>query len=361
MITETNPFRGAWIWLRRTTDISPERARELGLAGVVIPAQTERGPVNRGPSWRSWCATFRRLGGQVAVMDWLPPPDRIPTWLVDLAAFARGEIGAVALMVDAEPDAGWRDAPITQVRRYALEFHRVARDCELRVAVTDYGSGGIGQQRLRILLGDDGISVPQSYDPSDPDGSDPKVSHARSLAYWEGAGATPERTVQGLGIWLRSERRHRTEAELEGHTKGIPEGVPAVCGWYGTTSDATEVLERSIPILASWAAERDASRSPAGAPPALRNTEPAPADEPDPPRPPRAGVALLEAEHVGQFFRHAHLPPALAAVSAPFAALAEQLVRDLPANPQRELALQRLLESKDAAVRARLASSKVPE
>ena len=51
----------------------------------------------------------------------------------------------------------------------------------------------------------------------------------------------------------------------------------------------------------------------------------------------------------------APLPAHLAAVSAPFALLAEQIVSTLPRNPERTVALRKLLEAKDAAVRAKLA------
>lgn len=55
-----------------------------------------------------------------------------------------------------------------------------------------------------------------------------------------------------------------------------------------------------------------------------------------------------------RFFEHAHLPPDLAAVSAPFAVLADTLTEQLPAGPERTVALRKLLESKDCAVRAAL-------
>lgn len=53
-----------------------------------------------------------------------------------------------------------------------------------------------------------------------------------------------------------------------------------------------------------------------------------------------------------QFFAHAHLPPALQAVSRPFGELAEQIVATLPSNAERTVALRKLLEAKDSAVRA---------
>ena len=60
-------------------------------------------------------------------------------------------------------------------------------------------------------------------------------------------------------------------------------------------------------------------------------------------------------EHIMQFFAFAHLPPDLQLVSARFAALAAEIVAVCPRNPERTVALRKLLESKDAAVRARLA------
>ncbi len=60
-------------------------------------------------------------------------------------------------------------------------------------------------------------------------------------------------------------------------------------------------------------------------------------------------------EHILQFFDWVHLPPKLQAVSAPFCALANDLILLLPRNPERTVALRKLLESKDAAVRACIA------
>jgi len=58
--------------------------------------------------------------------------------------------------------------------------------------------------------------------------------------------------------------------------------------------------------------------------------------------------------HLLQYFTYAHLPPHLAEVSKPFADLAE-VVADLPSSPEVTVALRKLLEAKDCAVRARLA------
>ena len=60
-------------------------------------------------------------------------------------------------------------------------------------------------------------------------------------------------------------------------------------------------------------------------------------------------------EHIIQFFKWEHLPPHLAEVSKPFAEMAHAIVDKLPRNPERTAALRKLLESKDAAVRALIA------
>lgn len=59
-------------------------------------------------------------------------------------------------------------------------------------------------------------------------------------------------------------------------------------------------------------------------------------------------------EPILQFFRWEHLPQHLRVVSQPFGVLAEQVVEALPRNAERTVALRKLLEAKDAAVRAAL-------
>ena len=59
-------------------------------------------------------------------------------------------------------------------------------------------------------------------------------------------------------------------------------------------------------------------------------------------------------EPILQFFAYAHLPAHLQEVSKPFGDMANDIVAKLPRNPERTVALRKLLESKDAAVRARL-------
>lgn len=55
-----------------------------------------------------------------------------------------------------------------------------------------------------------------------------------------------------------------------------------------------------------------------------------------------------------QFFAYDHLPEPLQSVSRPFGQLAQIIVDTLPSNPERTVALRKLLEAKDCAVRARL-------
>ena len=63
---------------------------------------------------------------------------------------------------------------------------------------------------------------------------------------------------------------------------------------------------------------------------------------------------LLAQEPMLQFFAFSHLPPHLAVVSEPFSILARTIVKTLPSNPERTVALRKLLEAKDCAVRALL-------
>lgn len=55
-----------------------------------------------------------------------------------------------------------------------------------------------------------------------------------------------------------------------------------------------------------------------------------------------------------QFFAYDHLPASLQFVSQKFYFLAIQLIEMLPRNPERTVALRKLLEAKDCAVRASL-------
>lgn len=57
-------------------------------------------------------------------------------------------------------------------------------------------------------------------------------------------------------------------------------------------------------------------------------------------------------EPIMQFFAYKHLPENLQEISAPFSALAEVLHEVLPRNPEKSTSLRKLLEAKDAAVRA---------
>lgn len=59
-------------------------------------------------------------------------------------------------------------------------------------------------------------------------------------------------------------------------------------------------------------------------------------------------------EFMVQFFAYEHLPAHLQEVSKPFGDLAAKIM-ELPRNPERTVALRKLLEAKDCAVRAKLA------
>lgn len=58
------------------------------------------------------------------------------------------------------------------------------------------------------------------------------------------------------------------------------------------------------------------------------------------------------ADKILQFFEIGHLPEGLAAVERPYWDMAQKLAKMLPRNEERDVALRKLLESKDAARRA---------
>lgn len=62
----------------------------------------------------------------------------------------------------------------------------------------------------------------------------------------------------------------------------------------------------------------------------------------------------MSQDPVAPFFKYDHLPPALAAISKPFCDLAETIGTLVPMHQQRNVALQKLIEAKDCAVRAYL-------
>ena len=58
--------------------------------------------------------------------------------------------------------------------------------------------------------------------------------------------------------------------------------------------------------------------------------------------------------HVLKYFTFGHLPERLQVISSPFCDLAKQIADRCPENPETTVALRKLLEAKDAAVRAAL-------
>ena len=60
----------------------------------------------------------------------------------------------------------------------------------------------------------------------------------------------------------------------------------------------------------------------------------------------------IAADPILRYFHYAHLPPALQSRSKPFCDLARQIIDTTPRNAERTVALRKLLEAKDAGVRA---------
>ncbi len=76
--------------------------------------------------------------------------------------------------------------------------------------------------------------------------------------------------------------------------------------------------------------------------------------EPIHPAPAEFTPEELTADPLLRFFHYAHLPPALRGHSKPFCELAKHMVHTLPRNAERTVALRKLLEAKDCAIRAAL-------
>lgn len=66
-------------------------------------------------------------------------------------------------------------------------------------------------------------------------------------------------------------------------------------------------------------------------------------------------AAQLADDAILRYFHYAHLPVFLQSASKPFCDLARMIVETLPRNAERSVALRKLLEAKDAAVRANVA------
>lgn len=60
----------------------------------------------------------------------------------------------------------------------------------------------------------------------------------------------------------------------------------------------------------------------------------------------------IQADNILRFFHYAHLPPALQVRSKTFCDLARLIIDTTPRNAERTVALRKLLEAKDAGVRA---------
>lgn len=73
------------------------------------------------------------------------------------------------------------------------------------------------------------------------------------------------------------------------------------------------------------------------------------------PAPENFTEAELLVDPILKFFHYAHLPASLQPASRPFSELAQHIISTLPHNAERTASLRKLLEAKDAAVRAGVA------
>jgi len=72
------------------------------------------------------------------------------------------------------------------------------------------------------------------------------------------------------------------------------------------------------------------------------------------PAPAEFSESELGTDPILRFFHYSHLPPTLRQASSPFCALARYIIMNTPRNAERTVALRKLLEAKDAGVRAML-------
>ncbi len=70
------------------------------------------------------------------------------------------------------------------------------------------------------------------------------------------------------------------------------------------------------------------------------------------PAPTEFSAEQLATDAILRYFHYSHLPTFLQASSKPFCDLARHIVETTPRNAERTVALRKLLEAKDAAVRA---------
>lgn len=75
------------------------------------------------------------------------------------------------------------------------------------------------------------------------------------------------------------------------------------------------------------------------------------------PAPGEFNEAEIARNPILRFFHYSHLPPKLQESSRPFCTLARHLIDTTDESAERTVALRKLLESKDAAVRASLPAS----
>jgi hypothetical protein len=79
------------------------------------------------------------------------------------------------------------------------------------------------------------------------------------------------------------------------------------------------------------------------------------------PAPEGFSAEQIATDPILHFFHFAHLPPKLQQTSRAFFLLAKHAVETLPRNAERTVALRKLLEAKDAAVRANLPAPRSQE
>lgn len=175
-------------------------------------------------------------------------------------------------------------------------------------------------------------------------------------------------TVESPTGW--SDRLIKEKAELEERLRKL-EAFLANCSRIAIDDRTHDLLRRQRNAMAAYLGVLSARLDDTIAPPDVNVLWPTGSCPPESvlagarkySKPPADGIhpppAEFSREQLGIdpilcFFHYAHLPPALQERSAPFCNLARLIVETTPRNAERTVALRKLLEAKDAAVRAAL-------
>lgn len=207
----------------------------------------------------------------------------------------------------------------------------------LRSLVLDFADWeewpGDAQLAVLLLVWAVGTDLPRKW---------PRLTAALRARDWGTAAAESRIREEGNpGVAPRNRKIKALFEGLAGHALTVPPPAPEVIPGAAEAHASAQLLDRQE--LEGWARdgwqERDDKEGLLIRAGSVNLLSPM-ADE--------------QQEPILKFFAYKHLPPHLQEHSRPWCELAERLVATLPRNAERTVALRKLLEGKDAAVRAAL-------